>query len=89
MHTYSKAPHYDPLKPDAHIPTDRDEVGIIWAITVKVCIICSLGLVFIDTMQEGSSLARHEKFIDIQHVLNIKMLEKNPDAEVEDPNTSV
>ncbi len=85
MRTYSKAPHYDPLNPDAHIPTDRDEVGIIRAITVKVCIVRSSGLVSIDTMQEGSSSARHEKFIDVQHVLNTKTLERNPDAEVERP----
>ncbi len=85
MRTYSKTPHYDPLNPNAHIPTDRDEVGIIQAITVKVCFIHSSGLVSIDTMQEGSSSACHEKFIDVQHVLNTKTLERNPDAEVERP----
>ncbi|KAK0222639.1 hypothetical protein EDD85DRAFT_959882 [Armillaria nabsnona] len=69
MRTYSKAPHYDPHNPDAHIPTDRDEVGIIRAISVK----------------EGSLSARHEKFLDVQRVLNAKMAEKNPDVEVEKP----
>jgi hypothetical protein len=33
--TYSKSPHFDPKNPDAHIPTDRDEVGLIRAIVVK------------------------------------------------------
>src|SRR5882757_3054623 len=36
--TYSKSPHFDPKQPDAHIPTSRDEVGLVWAIVVKVCI---------------------------------------------------
>jgi hypothetical protein len=36
--TYSKAPHYDPKNPDAHIPTSRDEVGLVRAIAVKVCL---------------------------------------------------
>jgi hypothetical protein len=34
--TYSKSPHFDPKKPDAHIPTYRDEVGLIRAVVVKV-----------------------------------------------------
>jgi hypothetical protein len=34
--TYSKSPHFDPKQPDAHIPTLRDEVGLIRAIVVKV-----------------------------------------------------
>jgi hypothetical protein len=37
--TYSKSPHFDPSQPDAHIPTSRDEVGLIRAIGVKVWII--------------------------------------------------
>src|ERR1700688_2344388 len=36
--TYSKSPHFDPKQPDAHVPTSRDEVGLIRAIVVKVCI---------------------------------------------------
>lgn len=36
--TYSKTPHYDPKQPDAHVPTSRDEVGLIRAIVVKVLI---------------------------------------------------
>ena len=33
--TYSKAPHFDPKDPEAHIPTSRDEVGLVRAIAVK------------------------------------------------------
>ena len=36
----SKSPHYDPKKPDAHLPditaAVRDEVGLVRAISVKV-----------------------------------------------------
>lgn len=37
--TYSKSPHFDPKEPDAHVPTTRDEVGLVRAIVVKVWII--------------------------------------------------
>ena len=33
--TYSKSPHFDPKNPDVHVPTSRDEVGLIRAIVVK------------------------------------------------------
>jgi hypothetical protein len=36
--TYSKSPHFDPKHPEAHVPTSRDEVGLVRAIAVKVCI---------------------------------------------------
>jgi hypothetical protein len=36
--TYSKSPHFDPKNPEAHVPTSRDEVGLVRAIAVKVCI---------------------------------------------------
>ena len=36
--TYSKSPHFDPKQPDAHVPTSHDEVGLIRAIVVKICI---------------------------------------------------
>jgi hypothetical protein len=36
--TYSKSPHFDPNQPDAHVPTYRDEVGLVRAIVVKVWI---------------------------------------------------
>lgn len=34
--TYSPSPHFDPGNPEAHIPTTRDEVGLIRTISVKV-----------------------------------------------------
>jgi hypothetical protein len=34
--TYSQSPHFDPKQPNAHVPTSRDEVGLIRAIVVKV-----------------------------------------------------
>ena len=34
--TYSKSPHFDPKNADAHVPTCRDEVGLVRAIVVKV-----------------------------------------------------
>jgi hypothetical protein len=34
--THSNSPHFDPKNPDAHIPTGRDEVGLVRAIVVKV-----------------------------------------------------
>lgn len=32
---YSKAPHFDPKNPEAHVPTSRDEVGLVRAISVE------------------------------------------------------
>jgi hypothetical protein len=37
--TYSKSPHFDPKNPDAHVPDERDEVGLIRAIAVKVSVL--------------------------------------------------
>lgn len=37
--TYSKSPHFDPKQPDDHVPTSRDEVGLVRAIVVKVRIV--------------------------------------------------
>jgi hypothetical protein len=34
--TYSNSPHFDLKQPDVHIPTSRDEVGLVRAIVVKV-----------------------------------------------------
>ncbi len=34
--TYSKAPHFDPKNPEAHVLTGCDEVGLVRAIMVKV-----------------------------------------------------
>lgn len=39
--SYSKSPHFDPKKPDAQVPTSRDEVGLVRAIVVKVRVILS------------------------------------------------
>ena len=36
--TYSKSPHFNPKNPEAHIPTSCDEVGLVRAIVVKVCL---------------------------------------------------
>jgi hypothetical protein len=65
--TYSKSPHFDPNKPEAHIPTTRDEVGLIRAIAVKV------GHFFVfDSMQtirisqQKSSAKRKQMFKTIQ-----------------------
>jgi hypothetical protein len=42
--TYSQSPHYAPYDPKAHEPdtskaTNRDEIGLVRAISVKVCLI--------------------------------------------------
>ena len=37
--TYSKSPHFDTKKPDAHVPTSCNEVALIRSIVVKVHII--------------------------------------------------
>jgi hypothetical protein len=43
---HSKAKHYNPALPDEHIPStegiDRDEIGLVRAIAVKVWITCSI-----------------------------------------------
>lgn len=40
--THSKSPHYNPAKPDEHIPDTaasvRDEVGLVRTIAVKVSV---------------------------------------------------
>ena len=39
--THTKSKHYNPASPEEHIPTttgqNRDEIGLIRAISVKVC----------------------------------------------------
>lgn len=37
--SYSKSPHFDPVHPEAHVPTTRDEVGLVRAIVVKVSLV--------------------------------------------------
>lgn len=34
--TYSLAPYFDTKNPDAHVPTNRDEIGIVHTVAVKV-----------------------------------------------------
>jgi len=51
--TYSKAPHYTPHSPQAHEPDstqhgDRDEIGLVRAISVKVCILVSPCIKFVE-----------------------------------------
>ena len=36
--TYSKSPYFDPKHPDAHLPMERDEIGLVRSIVVKVWI---------------------------------------------------
>ena len=36
INSFSSAKYYDPYDPDAHIPKDRDELGLIRATAVKV-----------------------------------------------------
>src|SRR5258708_2577650 len=72
--TYSKAPHFDPQNPKGHVPTSCNEVGLVRAIAVKVCIMyhchsyCSLHTNCISetiifkvkrNMEDGSGQGRH------------------------------
>lgn len=46
IHVYSTTKHFDPTEPDSHDPdvfaAERDEVGLIRAITVKVKLMFSI-----------------------------------------------
>ena len=68
--TYSQSLHFDPKQPNAHVPTSRDEVGLIRAIVVKVCIpvyVLTLRQVTsITAGQERSSSKRKEMWRTIQ-----------------------
>ena len=65
--TYSKSLHFDPTQPDAHVPTSRDEVGLIRAIVVKVRIGISSEKSFLLTpCQERSSSKRKEMWRTVQ-----------------------
>jgi hypothetical protein len=79
--TYSKSPHFDPKQPDAHIPTSRDEVGLIRAIVVKAGIesryfsILSLRMLTLFTSgQERSSSKLKEMWKTIQIKVNNRSL---------------
>ena len=68
---YSKTNFFDPTQPEAHEPEslehfDRDVIGLIRAITVKVIIILST-LSLIDILWKvGSSAKRKQKFKSLQ-----------------------
>jgi hypothetical protein len=66
--TYSKSPHFDPKQPDAHVPTSRDEVGLVRAIVVKVHIITSpeKKVSSLTAGQERSSSKRKEMWRTVQ-----------------------
>jgi hypothetical protein len=64
--SYSKSPHFDPHKPNAHIPTTRDEVGLVRAIVVKVRNLLSSQMMVLTVMQERSSSKRKEMWRTIQ-----------------------
>jgi hypothetical protein len=62
--TYSKSPHFDPRTPELHIPTSRDEVGLVRAIVVKVSYFFHLVLILL--MQERLSSKRKQMWWTIQ-----------------------
>ena len=69
--TYSKSLHFDPNMPDAHVPTSRDEVGLIRAIVVKVnTILYPTQTMLLTAMQERSSAKRKEMWKTIQMKAN-------------------
>ena len=65
--TYSKSPHYAPHDPKAHEPdtsktTDRDEVGLVRAICVKVCLILRHTLYFIKYFSRNAHQPNERNF---------------------------
>lgn len=65
--TYSKSPHYVPHDPKAHEPdtsktTDRDEVGLVRAICVKVCLILHDMLYFIKYFSRNAHQPNERNF---------------------------
>ncbi len=72
--TYSKSLHFNPKQPDAHVPTTRDEVGLVRAIIVKVCIGTSClhpkKLLSLTPGQEHSSSKWKEMWRTIQNKAN-------------------
>ena len=70
--THSKSKHYDPETPEADISADRgldrDEVGLIRSICVKVSITWFWRCIFTDMhgTQARSSAKRKQMFADIQ-----------------------
>ena len=67
--TYSKSPHFDPKNPEAHVPTSRDEVGLVRAIAVKVCIkqqAIVIGALKLIVIKERSSSKRKAMWKTVQ-----------------------
>lgn len=66
--TYSKSLFFDPKDPEAHMPTTRDEVGLVRAIAVKARIykIAILQQTQNHILQQRSSSKRKEMFKTIQ-----------------------
>ena len=66
--TYSKAPHYTPHSPQAHEPHstqhgDHDEIGLVRAICVKVCLHFFFKLGFTEYNQRNAHLQNERNFI--------------------------
>jgi hypothetical protein len=84
--TYSKSPHFDPKNPEAHIPTSRDEVGLVRAIVVKVqnntlywrMVYCHSQ----STVQERSSSKRKQIWRTVQTKNKLKPLQLILDMKV-------
>jgi hypothetical protein len=69
---YSSAKYYNPHDPDGHVlgvsgDTDRDEVGLVRAICVKVCpSTVDIDMCSLIRLQERSSSKRKQLFYEIQ-----------------------
>jgi hypothetical protein len=64
--TYSRAPHFDPKDPEAHIPTSCDKVGLVRAIVVKVRFNHLIVARTLTVIQEQSSSKRKEMWKTVQ-----------------------
>ena len=80
--TYSKTPHYDPKHPDTHIPTCCDEVGLIQAIVVKVCIFTLMRVLSLTSDQECSSSKQKEMWRTTQIMANQSLVQLILDMKV-------
>jgi hypothetical protein len=61
--TYSKSPHFDPKKPDEHLPdvseSLRDEIGLIRSIAVKVGVVDIFLMLFLKYKSRNVLLEFH------------------------------
>jgi hypothetical protein len=71
--TYSKAPHYAPHDPHTHEPDttaqgDRDEIGLVRSISVKVCLVLHCVFIYLLNGQtkERSSAKRKDLYKQVQ-----------------------